>query len=79
MSCPVEAAGFLAVRGDDNSGLEPPPRHSNINWFSNGVTLANLVLSTVGVENSVAILCGGNSKTHIVLDVLGYVPVPTTL
>lgn len=75
----TEGAGFLAVRGEDSSGLEPPPRHSNINWFSNGVTLANLVLSTVGSENSVAILCGGNGKTHIVLDVLGYVPFPTTL
>jgi len=74
----TEGAGFLAVRGEDLSGEEPPVRHSNINWFEDGVTLANLVLSTVAGENSIAILCGGNGRTHVVLDVLGYVPFQVT-
>ena len=75
----TEGAGFLAVRGDDPSGMEPPVLHSNINWSTNNLTLANLVLSTVGAENSVAIKVGGNGRTHVVLDVLGYIPfTPTT-
>jgi len=74
----TEGAGFLAVRGDDSSGEEPPVVHSNINWFENGVTLANLVLSTVGAENSIAIRVGGNGRTHVILDVFGYVPFEVT-
>ena len=70
----TEGAGFLTVSPADDSGEAPPPQHSNINWFENGVTLANLVLTAVGSESSISISCGGPGRTHVILDVLGYVP-----
>jgi hypothetical protein len=70
----TEGAGFLAIRGDDLSGTLPPPSTSNINWDSSGVTLANLALSTVGGEHAIAVHCGGSGRTHVIVDVQGYVP-----
>lgn len=70
----TEGAGYLTVRGDDLSGLQPPATTSNINWSTDGATLANLTLSSVGGENSIAIFCGGAGRTHVIVDVQGYVP-----
>jgi hypothetical protein len=72
----TEGAGFLAICADDLSGLAPPPTTSNINWSTNGITLANLALSAVGGEHAIAVHCGGTStaRTHVIVDVQGYVP-----
>jgi hypothetical protein len=72
----TEGAGFLSVQGEDLSGEAPDPTTSNINWATGGLTLANLALSTVGGENSIAIYCFGTSlaRTHVIVDVQGYVP-----
>lgn len=72
----TEGAGHLAIVGEDSSGDMPPPSTSNINWSTSGVTLANLALSTVGGEHSIAIWCGGFGSTHVIVDVFGYVPFP---
>lgn len=71
----TEGAGFLSVVAEDLSGERPPPTTSNINWSADGVTLANLALTTVGGENSIAIWCGGapNARAHVIVDVQGYV------
>ena len=42
----TEGAGFLVVTGSDATGLRPDPTTSNVNWWSDAQTLANLVLST---------------------------------
>jgi hypothetical protein len=70
----TEGAGHLAIVGDDLSGDAPPPTTSNINWSTSGVTLANLALSTVGGEHAIAVWCGGFGRTHVIVDVFGYVP-----
>lgn len=70
----TEGAGYLSVVGEDLSGEQPPPTTSNINWSTSGLTLANLALSTVGGEHSIAIWCRGAGRTHVVVDVQGYVP-----
>lgn len=70
----TEGAGFLSVRGEDLSGELPAPTTSNINWATSGLTLANLALSTVGGENSIAIHCLGLGRTHVIVDIQGYVP-----
>ena len=70
----TEGAGFLRVHPADESGEPAVQVHSNINWSSAGVTLANLVLTQVGQENSVVVECRGVGRTHVVLDVFGYVP-----
>jgi hypothetical protein len=74
----TEGAGYLAVVGEDLSGERPPPTTSNINWSTNGLTLANLALSTVGGENSIAIWCRGGGRAHVIVDVQGYVPFVVT-
>ena len=70
----TEGAGFLRVSGSDSSGERPVPATSNVNWSQDGQTLANLVLTTVGSEAGVDIFAGGGGRTHVVVDVQGYVP-----
>ena len=70
----TEGAGFLVVRASDLAGNRPLPATSNINWSTNGQTLANLVVTTVGGENTLEVRAGGNGRTHYILDVQGFIP-----
>ena len=71
----TEGSGFLVLRPSDLTGEVPLPMTSNINWSTSGVTLANLVLTGVGGENAVEVHAGGlGGRTHIVVDLQGYVP-----
>jgi hypothetical protein len=70
----TEGSGYLVIRGSDLSGEVPLPPTSNINWQSTGQTLANLALTTVGGEHAIEIHCDGGGATHVIVDVLGYVP-----
>jgi hypothetical protein len=70
----TEGAGYLRVSGTDSSGERPVPVTSNINWSQSGQTVANLVLTSVGSESGVDIFAGGSGRTHVVVDVQGYVP-----
>lgn len=70
----TEGAGFLRVFASDLSGEQPVPETSNVNWSANGLTLANLALTTVGGESGVEIFCGGAGRTHVIVDLQGYVP-----
>jgi hypothetical protein len=67
-------AGYLVVRGSDLSGERPLPPTSNVNWSSDGQTLANLVLTAVGGENGVEVHAEGTGPTDVVVDLQGYVP-----
>ncbi len=67
--------GWLTISGSDDSGELPIPQTSNVNWSTNGQTLANLALSAIGDEHSIEVRCGGSGATHFILDVQGYVPV----
>ncbi len=70
----TEGAGFLRISGTDSSGTQPVPTTSNINWSHSGLTVANLALTTVGSEFGVDIFAGGAGRTHVIVDVQGYVP-----
>jgi hypothetical protein len=70
----TEGAGFLRVFASDLSGEQPVPETSNVNWSANGLTLANLALTGVGGESGVEIFCGGAGRTHVIVDLQGYVP-----
>ena len=70
----TEGAGYLVVYASDFSGDSPEPATSNINWWTSGLTLANLAFTLVGAESGVAVRCGGGGRTHVVLDLCGYVP-----
>lgn len=70
----TENSGFLVVTGSDLSGERPEPETSNINWSTNGQTLANLVLTPVGGENALSVRCHGNGRTHFIVDIQGYIP-----
>lgn len=70
----TEGFGYLVVRGSDLSGERPLPRTSNVNWSTSGQTLANLALVTMGGENAIEVHAGGNGRTHVIVDVQGYVP-----
>jgi hypothetical protein len=70
----TEGAGFLTVVPEDLSGEQPLPDTSNINWSTPNVTLANLVLVQVGGENAIAVHCRGAGRTHLIVDIQGYIP-----
>ena len=70
----TEGFGYLVVRGSDLSGERPLPPTSNVNWSTNGQTLANLTLCTLGGENAIEVHAGGSGRTHVIVDVQGYVP-----
>ena len=70
----TEGSGFLRVNGSDLSGERPVPKTSNVNWAATNQTLANLALTTVGGENGIEVFCGGGGRTHVVVDIMGYIP-----
>ena len=70
----TENSGFLVVTGADSSGERPFPEASNINWAQSGETIANVALTSVGSEFGVEVFCEGNGRTHVIVDVQGYVP-----
>jgi hypothetical protein len=70
----TEGAGFLVVTGADSSGERPFPEASNINWAQSGQTIANVALTSVGSESGIEIFARGEGRTHLIVDVQGYVP-----
>jgi len=63
----TEAAGYVSVFPANVKW----PGNSNINWFSNNQNLANGVISAVDATGRIT-LRGGVNKTHVVVDVQGY-------
>lgn len=74
----TEGRGYLVVRPEDLSGLQPWPSTSNVNWSSTGQTLANLTFSAVGGEHAIEVRCDGGGSTHVICDVQGYLPFVAT-
>jgi hypothetical protein len=70
----TEGSGWLVIRGSDLTGERPLPKTSNINWWGTGQTLANSTLTTVGGENGVEVHCFGGGRTHVIVDLQGYLP-----
>ncbi|MDQ6713500.1 MAG: choice-of-anchor D domain-containing protein [Candidatus Dormibacteraeota bacterium] len=54
-----------------------PPLASNLNWTA-GKTIPNLVEVGVGANGQISIFNGVGSAAHVIVDVEGYVGVPTT-
>ncbi len=65
----TEGAGFFRLADT----FQDPPATSNINWWGNGQTLANLAVVTVTALGGFVIQGGGYGRTHLIIDVIGYV------
>ena len=66
----TEGSGFVWV------GKEPVPfpDTSNINWSANGQTLANFAVVFTGLgQGGITVQLHGNGRTHLILDVIGFV------
>ena len=63
-------AGFLTGQ---SYGPSRPVLTSNVNWMSDGQTIANSSLVPVGGENVIDVICTGG-ETHYIIDLQGYVP-----
>jgi hypothetical protein len=63
----TEGAGYVAVFPAD----VPWPGNSSINWSDGGQILANSVVTAVDATGTIAIH-GGVGRTHVVIDVQGY-------
>ncbi|TML14928.1 MAG: hypothetical protein E6G39_07670 [Actinobacteria bacterium] len=70
----TEGRGYLVVRASDLKGDRPLPPTSNVNWSADGQTVANLVITAVGGENTLEVHAGGSGRTHFIVDVQAYVP-----
>ena len=68
--------GHLVVRPSDPTGETPLPPTSNVNWFADGQTLANLAFVAIGDETYIEVHAGGAGSTHFIVDLQGYVPIP---
>ena len=66
----TEGSGFVRVA---NKVVLPAPT-SNINWSAAGQTLANLaIVRTTAGASTVTLQFAGDGKTHVVIDVIGYI------
>ncbi|HEX4984392.1 MAG TPA: hypothetical protein VFV63_21995 [Ilumatobacteraceae bacterium] len=59
--------GFLTVFSAD---IAATPNVSSINWFDNGMSVANHVVSAVDLAQ-LKVACGGGGSTHFIIDVIG--------
>jgi len=64
------------VRPSDPTGEKPLPVTSNVNWSTNGQTLANLAFVAIGDETYIEVHAGGAGSTHFIVDLQGYIPIP---
>ena len=66
----TEGAGFFKIA----DGFEATPTTSNINWYADGQTLANMAIVMVSSPaTGITVQGGGDGRAHLVLDVLGFV------
>ena len=63
------------VRPSDATGEKPLPPTSNVNWSTNGQTLANLAFVAIGDETYIEVHAGGPGSTHFIVDLQGYIPI----
>ena len=63
----TEGFGFFRI-GED---FQDPPTTSNINWYTDGQTLANMAM--VSTTSGIAVQGGGSGLAHLIIDVLGYI------
>ena len=68
--------GYIVVRPSDPTGDKPLPPTSNVNWSTNGQTLANLAFVAIGDETYIEVHAGGAGSTHFIVDLQGYIPIP---
>jgi hypothetical protein len=67
--------GYIVVRPSDPTGEKPLPLTSNVNWSTNGQTLANLAFVAIGDETYIEVHAGGPGSTHFIVDLQGYIPI----
>lgn len=66
----TEGAGFFRVAED----IEAVPTTSNINWYADGQTVANLAMVKVTpTAAGIAVQGGGDGRAHLIVDVLGFI------
>jgi len=66
----TEGAGFFRVA----DGFETVPSTSNINWYADGQTVANLaIVSITPPTTGLSIQGGGDGRAHLIIDVLGFI------
>ena len=66
----TEGAGFFRVAED----FEAVPSTSNINWYGDGQTVANLAMVKITPPIAgISIQGGGDGRAHLIIDVLGFI------
>lgn len=68
----TETEGFGFFRIAD--GFQDDPTTSNINWFANGQTLANMaIVKVTPPATGITVQGGGAGRAHLIIDVIGFI------
>ena len=65
----TEGQGFLRV---DASNATTTNDTSNVNWFANGQTIANLVMVPAVGTRGITVTAAGTGRTDVVIDLVGF-------
>jgi hypothetical protein len=65
----TEGSGFLVVNADNATAPNPT---SNLNWNTTNQNLANLAVVPAVGTRGVTVTVGGPGRTHIVVDLVGF-------
>ncbi len=65
----TETEGFGFFRIAD--AFQDPPTTSNINWYTDGQTVANMAM--VKTTSGISVQGGGAGRAHLIIDVLGFI------
>ncbi len=66
----TEGWGFFRI----GEGFEDEPTTSNINWYTDGQTVANMAIVMITPPSGgIDVQGGGNGRAHLIIDVMGFV------
>ena len=69
----TEGSGFLRVDASNSTATNST---SNVNWWTSGLTLANLVAVPAEGTRGVIVTAGGTGKADVIIDVVGFLTNP---
>lgn len=66
----TEGVGFFRVA---EGFEEPAAKTSNVNWYGDGQTIANMAIVSTPGGTGIQVQGGGDGAAHLIIDVLGYI------
>lgn len=65
----TEGFGFFRIADEF---VEPAPT-SNVNWYADGQTVANMAIVSTPSSSGIVVQGGGDGLAHLIIDVMGFI------